>query len=178
MRTSPVDPAAHTPAPATPTEAAGMERPLAPLVVDVGAHLRAAPDTVFAYVTDVPKLPEWMPLLSRAELDNTKATTPGGPGAVRVIYAPLKPPTLEVVLVLDVAARHYVYSATDASLMGMLRDHTGVIVCGDDGAGGTYFRWLAYANPGSFPMRYLGGPVFGGVLKRSVKNLQKRFGIA
>ena len=67
------------------------------------------------------------------------------------------------------------YGATDASLMGMYRDHLGVLVTESSPAGGSVLTWLTYANAGTVPMRWLGGPVFGFMVQTSMKNLKKRF---
>ncbi len=138
------------------------------------AHLGAEPGAVFAFISDFPRLPEWMPLIRRATVDNTAAQRPGQVGAVRVLSAAAGPPTRETVVAFE-TGKLLAYSASDASLVGMLRDHLGVLATEPHPSGGTRFTWLSYGNPGSLPMRWLAAPTFRFVVGRSIDNLQQRF---
>ncbi|RMF17411.1 MAG: SRPBCC family protein [Candidatus Dadabacteria bacterium] len=147
-----------------------------PLQFDVEAVLGAPPETVFATITDFERMPEWMPLMKRVEVDNSNAEAPGQVGAVRVIYPPVGKPTHEIVTAFD-APTLLAYHATDESLMGMFTDHTGVLTC-EPGplAGQTRFRWRTYAKPGRNPVkRALGQRVFRYVFWHSMRKLKQRF---
>lgn len=146
----------------------------APLQLSYAVRLGVSPDELFAFITDFPRLPEWMPLIKRVRVDDTRSDKPGQIGAVRVIEAPVGPPTLEVVKAFE-PGKLLAYSATDASLMGMVRDHLGVLTTEPHPDGGAWFTWLSFGNTGSFPMRLFGGPVFRFVLGRSIDNLERRF---
>lgn len=148
---------------------------VSPLQFDVGCELGAKPAAVFDVLVDFPSMPTWMPLMKRVEVDNSKAKKPGEVGAVRVIYPPVGKATLEVVTAFE---RPWLlaYAATDASLMGMFTEHTGILTCDDNGKGGTTFRWRTFALPGKNPvMRVFGKLVFRFVFSSSLKKLQRRF---
>ncbi len=146
----------------------------APLGQRYAARLGVEPATLFAFITDFPRLTEWMPLITRTTVDNTEATIPGQVGAVRLIEAPLAPITRERVVAFE-QDKLLAYSASDASLMGMLRNHLGVLTTEQHPLGGSWFSWLSYGNAGSPPMGWCGGPMFRFVIGRSIKSLQQRF---
>ncbi len=148
----------------------------APLQMEFSVELKAPQEQVFAFISDFSRLPEWMPTLSRVDVDNTHAQTPGGVGAVRQIRSPGGKRTYETVKRFEPPSV-LAYSASDASLMGMYTNHLGVLTCEPVGNGHTRFRWLVYATPArSAFMRVVGKQMFSWILGRSVKNLQKRFG--
>src|SRR5688572_23680068 len=151
----------------------GQELTSSPLSLARATRLAAQPDEVFAFITDFPRLPEWLPLIRRCTVDNSRAQTPGGVGAVRVIEAPLSKPTLETVVALE-APRLLAYSASDASLMGMFTGHLGVLTCEPHPEGGTWFTWLSFAVPGGAPMGWFGPPMFKFILGRSISALERR----
>ncbi len=146
----------------------------APLQLSYVARLGVEPAALFAFITDFPRLPEWMPLIKRVSVDNQAAALPGQVGAVRVIEAPAGPATRETVVAFE-PGKLLAYSASDASLMGMFRKHLGVLTTEAHPDGGSLFTWLSYAEPGSIPMGWFGGPVFRFVIGRSLRNLQRRF---
>lgn len=146
----------------------------APLRLSYAARLGIEPSALFAFITDFPRLPEWMPLIKRVSVDNEAAVAPGQIGAVRVIEAPVGPATRETVVAFE-PGKLLAYSASDASLMGMFRKHLGVLTTEAHPQGGSLFTWVSYAEPGSIPMRWFGGPVFRFVIGRSMYNLQRRF---
>ncbi len=146
----------------------------APLGQQYAARLGVEPAALFAFITDFPRLPEWMPLLKRVTVDNSEAEVAGQVGAVRLIEAPAAPVTRERVVAFE-QDKLLAYSASDASLMGMLRNHLGVLTCEPHPDGGTWFSWLSYGEPGAVPMGWLGNPMFRFMIGRSVKNLQRRF---
>lgn len=146
----------------------------APLVLARAARLGADPTHIFAFITDFERLPEWMPLMKRVRVDNSRAETPSGVGAVRIIDSGLGKPTEETVVALE-APTLLAYSASDASLRGMLTSHLGVILCEPHPAGGTWLSWLSYARPGTGPQRFLGPAVFKQVIQRSLLQLTRRF---
>ena len=146
----------------------------APLGQRYACRLGADPAQVFAFITDFPRLPEWMPLIKRATVDNSQASIPGQVGAVRLIEAPAAPVTRERVVTFE-QDKLLAYSASDASLMGMFRNHLGVLTTEAHPDGGTWFSWLSYGDAGVIPMRWLGGPMFHFVIGRSIANLQRRF---
>jgi len=146
----------------------------APLQHRYAVRLGVSPDALFAFITDFPRLPEWMPLIKRVRVDDTRSERPGQLGAVRVIEAPVGRPTQEVVKAFE-QDKLLAYSATDASLMGMVRDHLGVLCTEPHPDGGTWFTWLSFGKPGSVPMRWFGDLVFSFVIGRSISNLERRF---
>ncbi len=145
-----------------------------PLSLARATRLAAPPEEVFAFITNFPRIPEWMPLVKRCTVDNSQAQSPGGVGAVRVIEAPLSKPTRETVVALE-PPRLLAYSASDASLMGMFTGHLGVLTCEPHPQGGTWFTWLSFAQPGGAPMGWFGPPMFKFMLGRSISNLEARF---
>lgn len=152
----------------------GQELTRSPLSIARATRLSAQPEEVFAFITDFPRLPEWMPMIKRCTVDNSRAQTPGGVGAVRVIEAPAGKPTLETVVALE-PPRLLAYSASDESLMGMFTGHLGVITCEPLPEGGTWLTWLSFAVPGKAPMGWVGPGMFKFMLGRSIKNLERRF---
>lgn len=154
--------------------ARGKDLAHAPLCLSYAARLGAQPHAVFALITDFARLPEWMPLIKRVTVDNSRAEKPGQVGAVRLIEAPMAPVTREVVVAFE-PDKLLAYSASDASLMGMMHDHLGVLTTEAHPAGGTWFTWLSYGALGSAPMGWFGGPMFRFMVGRSVASLRKRF---
>jgi len=146
-----------------------------PLLVTVGGRVGLSQQELYDLITDFDRLGDWLPLVRRSETDNSKAATPGGVGAVRVIYAAGAPrPTLETVRALE-APSYLAYSANDASLMGMATDHLSVLTCEPHPAGGSVLVWLAYAKPSRNPIKaFLGKKVIGTVLAGGLKKLQKK----
>ncbi len=145
-----------------------------PLVHTAVTRLGIDSAALFGFITDFTRLPEWMSLIKRSEVDNSDAEVPGQVGAVRVIHAPVGKPTLEKVVAFE-PGRLLAYSASDASLMGMYRDHVGVLVTEPAAEGGSLFTWLTYCNTGTVPMRWLGPPMFTYMVRTSLKNLERLF---
>jgi uncharacterized protein YndB with AHSA1/START domain len=154
--------------------ARGSELTRAPLVLGRAAHLGGSPELVFAFITDFERLPEWMPLMRRCRVDDTRAVTPGGVGAVRVIDSGVGKPTEETVVAFE-APRLLAYRASDASLRGMFTDHLGVLTCEAHPQGGTWLSWLSYARVGKPPQSWLGAGVFKYVIGHSLAQLERRF---
>jgi len=161
-----------SPSPYAKQRAAELTR--SPISLERATRLAAKPEDVFAFITDFPRLPEWMPMMKRCTVDNSRAQTPGGVGAVRVIEAPAVKPTLETVIAFE-APRLLAYSASDASLMGMFTDHLGVITCEPHPTGGTWLTWLSMAQRGKGPMGLVGPGMFKFVIGKSIANLERRF---
>jgi hypothetical protein len=173
MNSTPVEPS-----PFAKQRAAELTR--SPLSLERATRLSASPEQVFAFITDFPRIPEWMPMIKRCTVDNSRAQTPGGVGAVRVIEAPAGKPTLETVIALEApggaASRGLLaYSASDASLMGMFTDHLGVLTCEPHPAGGTWLTWLSFAKAGKPPMGWVGPGMFKFMIGKSISNLERRF---
>jgi uncharacterized protein YndB with AHSA1/START domain len=145
-----------------------------PLSLARATRLGAPPEEIFAFITDFPRLPEWMPLIKRCTVDNSQAQAPGRVGAVRVIEAPMAKPTRETVMAFE-APRLLAYSASDASLMGMFTGHLGVLTCEPHPQGGTWFTWLSFGHRGGAPMGWFGPPMFNFVVGRSISSLERRF---
>lgn len=158
------------------------------IALDLGAKLASAPlqieaqgrvgldhEALFAYVTEIERLPEWLPFAKRATADDTKAEKPSGVGSVRQIYAGGKNPTCERVVHHE-APRLYAYSARDKDLFGAFTKHLGVIATEPHKAGGSVITWLAYGEPSRIvPLHYVGMRVVGYVLRKGIANLEKRF---
>jgi hypothetical protein len=170
------------PSPYAKQRAAELTR--SPLSLERATRLSAKPEDVFAFITDFPRLPEWMPMIKRCTVDNSRAQTPGGVGAVRVIEAPAGKPTLETVVALEAPVSVggaptppglLAYSASDASLMGMFTGHLGVLTCEPHPTGGTWLTWLSLAQPGKPPMGWVGPGMFKFVIGKSIANLERRF---
>ena len=142
-----------------------------PLQFDLSCELGAPPEDVFAFITAFERLPEWMPFMLRVRVDNTRALTPGGVGAVRVIDGR----TRETVVALE-APRLLAYSASDASLLGMYTHHLGVLTCDRLEPSRTRFRWLFHARPGrNVLLRFVGRHLMPFIFRRSMNNLRRRF---
>lgn len=154
--------------------ARGAELTRSPLALARAVRLGAPPEAVFAWITDFPRLPEWMPLIKRCTVDDTRAVTPGGVGAVRVIEALAGGPTLEAVVALE-RPTLLAYSASDASLMGMYTGHLSVLTCEPHARGGTWLSWLSYGVPGRPPAGWVGPATFRFVIRRSLANLGRLF---
>ncbi len=152
----------------------GAELTASPLTHEYATRLGAAPQAVFAFITDFPRIPEWMPLISRVSVDDSEAEVQGQVGAVRVIEPPLGPTTRERVVAFE-PGRLLAYAATDASLMGMFRNHLGVLTTEPHPLGGTHLTWLSHGSPGTLPMRLLGRFIFRFVIGRSMRALEKKF---
>jgi hypothetical protein len=152
----------------------GRELSQSPLAHSFAVPLRVQHGELFAFITDFARLPEWMPLIDRVTVDNREAGTPGQVGAVRVIQATLGKATLERVIAFE-PERLLAYSASDASLMGMYRDHVGVLVTEPADPSHSLLTWLTFCNVGTAPMRWLGPAMFRYVIGTSVKNLQRRW---
>jgi uncharacterized protein YndB with AHSA1/START domain len=152
-----------------------------PLVLARAIRLAAAPERVFAFITDFERLPEWMPMMRRAWVDNRHAQTPGGVGAVRMIDSGFGKPTEERVVALEPPSL-LAYSASDASLRGLFRSHLGVLVLEQHPAEGalrpgegTRLSWFSYALPGRGLQRFAGPSVFKLVVDQSLARLGERF---
>jgi hypothetical protein len=147
-----------------------------PLQVVVGGRLGLTQQELYDVITDFDRLADWLPMVKRSHTDNSKAETPGGVGAVRVIYAAGAPrPTLETVRALE-APSYLAYSANDEALMGMATDHLSVLTCDPHPEGGSVLVWLAYAKPSKNPLlAFIGRKVFGIVLGGGLKKLQKKY---
>lgn len=145
-----------------------------PLQFELSCELGAPPETVFALITHFERLPEWMPFMMRVKVDNSRAHTPGGVGAVRVIDGR----TRETVVAIE-PPRLLAYSASDASLLGMYTHHLGVLTCEPAGPSRTTFRWLFHARPGRSALpRFVGRHLMPFIFRRSMRNLRKRFPIS
>jgi uncharacterized protein YndB with AHSA1/START domain len=155
--------------------ARGRELARGPLVLSFATRLAVEPADLFRFISDFPRLPEWMPLINEVTVDNREAQAPGQVGAVRVIQATMGKPTHERVVAFE-PGKLLAYSASDASLMGMYRDHVGVLSAEPHPGGGTLFTWLTYCNHGTAPMRWLGPAMFRYVIRTSIKNLERHFG--
>lgn len=155
----------------------GSKLASAPLQIETHARLGIDHESLFAYVTDIERLPEWLPMARTAEADDSKAETPSGVGSVRKIYTFGNSPTCERVVYLE-APRLYAYSARDKDLMGMFTKHLGVISVEKHHARGSVLTWLAYGEPSRIvPLHYMGMRVVGHVLRKGIANLEKRFPI-
>jgi uncharacterized protein YndB with AHSA1/START domain len=146
----------------------------APLVLARACRLGATPEQVFAFITDFERLPDWMPMMKRCRVDNTRAQNPGGVGAVRVIDSGFGEPTREEVRAFEPPTL-LAYSASDASLRGLFRGHLGVLICEPHPVGGTWLSWLSYARSGTGPAKFLGPGVFRFVIQQSLARLAARF---
>ena len=145
-----------------------------PLQLEKRAHLGASQAALFAYLTDIEKIAEWIPVAKRSWADDSNAEAPSQVGSVRVISTGVGTPTRETILAYE-APRMLAYSASDKSLFGMYTDHLSVITCEPHEDGGTVMTWLAFAKPGRPPMRWLGPAVFAAALGGGMRNLKKRF---
>ena len=165
--------------------AAGTEKPLAEQVGErmtseelqqsCSCELGISDEELFQWVADFPRLPEWMPMMKRAWVDNENAEKPGEVGAVRMIDSGVGKPTEETVVAFE-RPRYLAYSASDASLFGMYTNHLGVLACEPTSEGKSRLTWLSYARPGKNPiMRFFGRHMFNFMITKSIKNLQKRF---
>lgn len=145
-----------------------------PLVLGRAVRLSGSPEQVFRYIADFERLPEWMPMMKRCRVDNTRAETPGGVGAVRVIDSGFGEPTRETVVAFEPPLL-LAYSASDASLRGLFTRHLGVLVSEPHPRGGAWLSWLSYARSGTGPQKYLGPGVFKLVIQQSLSGLRERF---
>lgn len=146
-----------------------------PLQLTYTARLGAAPEEVFEFVSDTDRLHEWIPGARKSWSDDSNALHPKQVGSVRMIDAGIGKPTLEVVKAYE-APRMLAYSATDASLFGLVTDHLGVVTCEPHPEGGTAFCWLAFGKPARNPVkRWAGMKVFQVALSGGTKKLERRF---
>lgn len=153
----------------------GAKLAQAPLQVEATGRLGLDADAAFAYITEIERLPEWLPFARTAQADDSAAQTPSGVGSVRQIFTVGSRPTCERVVHFE-PPRLYAYSARDSDLMGTFTKHLGVISVEPHHAGGSAITWLAYGVPSRFvPMHYLGMRIFGHVLRTGIANLEKRF---
>lgn len=156
-------------------KARARELTSAPLQVEVQGRVGLSVSEAFRFVTDASKLSEWIPMATRSYSIDTGAKSPGGVGSVRAINYGSIPLARETVVVLEQDAL-YAYSASDASLRGMYRDHLSVIGFDAHPDGGAVITWLAYARPGSsWIMRYVGLRSFSHVLGTGMRTLEQRF---
>lgn len=160
------------PSPRAIARGAALSR--APLILALTSQLGASPEIVFSFISHFERLPEWMPLMKRVHVDNRNAVSPGGVGAVRIIDSGFGKPTEETVVAFEPPCL-LAYSASDASLRGMFRNHLGLLHCEPREAGGTLLSWLSYATPGKGPQRLLGPTVFKQVIQRSLTQLARSF---
>jgi hypothetical protein len=160
------------------TKARGSSLTTSPIQVEVQGRVALSQDEAFRYVTDAKNLAEWLPIGNRSMSIDDKAESPGGVGSVRAINFGSVSLARERVVALEPTTL-YAYSANDASLRGMYREHLSVIGFEPHPEGGTVITWLAYAKPGSsWVMRYVGLRMFRHVLWNGMQNLEKRFPVA
>jgi len=159
----------------TSTKARASTLTNAPILVEVEGRLGIGVEEAFRFVTDASQLSSWLPTGGKSRSDDSKATTPGGVGSVRVIEVGPIPPTLERVVAFDPSS-FYAYSANDRAFLGAYRGHLSAIGFSPNRDGTTSIVWLAYATPGkSWVMRYAFLRVFRYVLWNGMRNLEKRF---
>ena len=122
-----------------------MDAELAPIQFEAAADLDAAPEVAFALISDHRRLPSWIPGLRRVEVDESQALSPGGVGTRRTLYPVVGPFGVEVVVEFE-PPRRMAYSASDASLRGLLTRHRAELWC-EPSAAGTRVRWVVRGVP-------------------------------
>ncbi len=147
----------------------------APLLVDRSAVVAAPRERVWEFITDFEQLPRWLPGLARCEVDDREAEVPGQVGAVRVIVPILGGPTTYERVTAFEPPERLVYSATDASLLGMATDHRSVLTL-QPRAGETEVRWAIYARLAQGLRGAAGRQVFRFVASRGLSNLTRLLG--
>jgi uncharacterized protein YndB with AHSA1/START domain len=145
-----------------------------PVQFDATCELGASPSAVFALIADHAALSQWVPGLRRVDVDDSRASTPGGVGTRRTLIPAIGPPGVEVVLAFD-PPNFLAYSATDASLRGLYTRHRVEMSCTPTPRG-TLFRWVIRGLPSvSWFKRIAAQLMFGLAQRASVRNLQRLF---
>jgi hypothetical protein len=153
----------------------GAKLAKSPLQIEAQGTLGLDHEALFAYVTNVEKLPEWLPFARTAKSDDSNAETPSGVGSVRQIFTVGSKPTCERVVHFE-APRLYAYSARDKDLFGAFTKHLGVISVEKHHVAGSVITWLAYGEATRIvPLHYAGMRIVGHVLRKGIANLEKRF---
>jgi uncharacterized protein YndB with AHSA1/START domain len=151
-----------------------VEAQVAPILFDAGTELNARPEAVFAVISDHRGLPSWIPGLRRVDVDESQALSPGGIGTRRRLYPLVGASGVEVILELD-PPRGIVYSASDASLRGLLTRHRAELWC-EASAGGTRIRWVVRGIPSrTWWKRVIAWIVFRHTQRAGLANLRRRF---
>ncbi|MEY2930654.1 MAG: Polyketide cyclase / dehydrase and lipid transport [Pseudomonadota bacterium] len=142
--------------------------------LEASCELGAAPEVVFALLSDHASLPSWVPGLRRVEVDCSNAVSPGGVGTRRTLHALAGPPGTEIITDL-VAPQRLAYSATDSSLRGLLTQHRAELCC-EPSEGGTRLRWSVSGVPSQTWWKRVGARlIFGGAQRAGLRNLRRRF---
>ena len=135
------------------------------------ARLRCDPQGVFSYVSDIARLPEWLPGVRRATADNAAAETPGGLGAVRVLVAPFGIVVRERIVAWQ-APHGFAYALQDSPLAP---NHLAVVTVTAE-RGNTLIAFEEYYDVARFPLNLFAGAIVRRAVVGMVKNLVRRFG--
>jgi uncharacterized protein YndB with AHSA1/START domain len=147
---------------------------LSPLQLEATCSLPASPVEVFALISDHAALPTWVSGLRRVDVDDAHAESAGGVGTRRTLIPLLGMRGTEIVTHYEPPLR-LVYSATDATLRGLLTAHSSELVCEADGHG-TRLTWRIRGRlsrsrwKAAFAML-----MFRWSVRSSMRNLRRRF---
>ncbi|MEZ4265933.1 MAG: SRPBCC family protein [Myxococcota bacterium] len=160
---------------ATPGVAPTIAAPLvvAPLVAEHRFELAERVDTVYAFVTHHESLPTWLLPVRSVRVDRSAADE-HGVGAVRVVNPGTRAEARETVRWAS-PPDGFAYSADDASLHGLMTDHTSIFRFEPAGDARTLVTWAIH---GHLPPGLRGTPgrlTMLAVLRLGARGLRRHF---
>jgi uncharacterized protein YndB with AHSA1/START domain len=146
-----------------------------PIQFDRSCELDVAPEKLFALLRDYEALPQWVPGLSRVEVDRSWAQSPDGVGTRRTLHPKLGVAGVETITAFE-PPRLLAYSASDESLRGLYTAHSSELLCIPTERG-TCLRWTIRAQPSAIWWKRVATRVmFGMAQQASLHRLHERFG--
>ncbi len=148
----------------------------APLQTVARAHFEAAPDAVFAKMSDHKNMGEWIPMLDHEIIvDHSHSITPGqnNVGTTRICLFGGDKLTEDIKHF--VPGKGYSYSVRDSE-EAPAENHLGVITIEEDGKGGSLVTWRQYFDPKGFKGEYVMPTMMSFVLEGALDNLAEEFG--
>ena len=136
------------------------------------ARLAADHGSVFSYVSDIARLPEWLPGVRRATSDNARADAPGGLGTVRVLAAPFGIIVREAI-VAWAPPRGFAYTLQESRLAP---NHLAIVTVLPEGEGRAMIAFDEYYDLPVFPFSLVADAIMRRAVAGMVKNLVRRFG--
>jgi carbon monoxide dehydrogenase subunit G len=115
----------------------------APLRAEATFQLDAPPKEVWALMSDHEAMPSYMPMVHKVTVDNSKAGTKGGVGAVRTCS--IGDDAFHEEIRLSKPNEALGYSVLDGNAMGF-SDHFAVVLLAAGGDGGTTVQWKLWFN--------------------------------
>jgi uncharacterized protein YndB with AHSA1/START domain len=144
-----------------------------PIVAQRRLRLAESIDRVYAFVTHHESLPTWLPPVRSVRVDRSRADELGV-GALRVVNPGTAAEARETV-VWAAPPHGFAYRADDASLHGLLTEHTSVFELQAAGLAHTDLAWTIHGRLPRGVRGAVGRAVMATVLRLGARGLRRRF---